>query len=205
MNKNEKLKLKISNFKAEFQPLFWDFIWYCIIHDLDYNILLPYSKTLEEEKKAHCYNPNINIFEVNYDDSTFKANQNKIEKISNNIIKQNSAEKAENKKFKNLTKCKEINIEIKKEIKEEKKNIIKTEENKIENKSKDNKEKKEIKENSGQNNKGGMFKLFDTVKKKIELIKKETKDQKKKEEEEEEEDEEEEEEEDDEEEEDNKK
>ena len=203
MNKNEKLKLKISNFKAEFQPLFWDFIWYCIIHDLDYNILLPYSKTLEEEKKAHCYNPNINIFEVNYDDSTFKANQNKIEKISNNIIKQNSAEKAENKKFKNLTKCKEINIEIKKEIKEEKKNIIKTEENKIENKSKDNKEKKEI--NSGQNNKGGMFELFDTNKKKIEYLKKETKDEKKKEEEEEEEDEEEEEEGDDDEEEDNKK
>lgn len=52
-NKNEKFKLKISNFKAQFQPFFWDFIWYCVIHNLDYNILLPYSKTLEEEKNHH--------------------------------------------------------------------------------------------------------------------------------------------------------
>ena len=37
--------------------------------------------TLEEEKKAHYHNPNKNIFEVKYDDLTFKDNQKKINYI----------------------------------------------------------------------------------------------------------------------------
>ena len=113
---NEKFKLKISNFKTQFKTLFWDFIWYCLIHDLDYNILLPYSKTLEEEKKSLSYNPNIKIFEVCYDDATFKDNQNKIEKISKNIIKK-SEENNKNKKFKKLKQCSGvIKVEIKNKI-----------------------------------------------------------------------------------------
>ena len=120
--KNTKFKLPISNFKSQFQPLFWDFIWYCIIHDLDYNILLPYSKTLEEEKKAHCFNPNINLFEVIYDDSTYKDNQTKIEKISNTIIKR-SSEDNKNKNFKILEQCNKV-IEIQLKSKN-KKNILK--------------------------------------------------------------------------------
>ena len=185
LNKEEKIKLKISNFKAEFQPLFWDFIWYCLIHNLDYNILLPYSKNLEEEKKAHCFNPNIKIFEVIYDDSTFKDNQNKIEKISNNIIKLNSGEKNKKKIFNNLKKCGIIMVEIiNKKI-----NIINKKDeinNKIEennkNKNNENIDKKndEInnKENSGNKppivkKKVSMFDFFYNVSKKIEEVKSE--------------------------------
>ena len=135
---NEKFQLKISNFKTQFKTLFWDFIWYCLIHDLDYNILLPYSKTLEEEKKALSYNPNIKIFEVCYDDTTFKDNQNKIEKISENIIK-NTEENNKNKKFKILKQCNGvIKVEIKNKIHIEQNNEIK-EKNEI-------KETNEIKE-----------------------------------------------------------
>ena len=185
LNKEEKIKLKISNFKAEFQPLFWDFIWYCLIHNLDYNILLPYSKNLEEEKKAHCFNPNIKIFEVIYDDSTFKDNQNKIEKISNNIIKLNSGEKNKKKIFNNLKKCGIIMVEIiNKKI-----NIINKKDeinNKIEennkNKNNENIDKKndEInnKENSGNKppivkKKVSMIDFFNNVSKKIEEVKSE--------------------------------
>jgi hypothetical protein len=79
--------INISNFKAQFQPLFWNFIWYCIIHNLDYNILLPYTKTLEQLKETSFYNPNRDIFEISYDDMLFKENQKKIERISNSIVK----------------------------------------------------------------------------------------------------------------------
>ena len=185
LNKEEKIKLKISNFKAEFQPLFWDFIWYCLIHNLDYNILLPYSKNLEEEKKAHCFNPNIKIFEVIYDDSTFKDNQNKIEKISNSIIKLNSGEKNKKKIFNNLKKCGIIMVEIiNKKI-----NIINKKDeinNKIEennkNKNNENIDKKndEInnKENSGNKppivkKKVSKIDFFYNVSKKIEEVKSE--------------------------------
>ena len=121
--KNTKFKLKISNFKSQFQPLFWDFIWYCIIHNLDYNILLPYSKTLEEEKKAHYYNPNINLFEIKYDDSMYKDNQTKIEKISNTIIKR-SSEEDKKKFFKTLEQCNKV-CEVQIKGKNSKINILK--------------------------------------------------------------------------------
>ena len=172
LNKGEKFKLKISNFKAQFQPLFWDFIWYCIIHNLDYNILLPYSKTLEEEKKAHCYNPNIKIFEVVYDDSAFNNNQKKIEKISKSIIGQNSEKKDKKNFFKNLQKCKGVVMlkiinkkisfvdanEIKEEIKEE---------NKINDKNSNG--------SSNIKKKSSMFDFFNNIKDKLDDLKEEKK------------------------------
>ena len=84
------MDINIPNFKSQFQPLFWNFIWYCVIHGLDYNILLPYSKNLEQLKETLFYNPNREIFEVSYDDSAFKENQNKIERISTRIQQQNN-------------------------------------------------------------------------------------------------------------------
>ena len=125
---------------------------------------MPYSKTLEEEKKAHCYNPNIKIFEVQYDDSAFNNNQKKIEKISKSIINQSSEEKGKKRVFKNLRKCNGVVVlkiinkkiiigdanEIKEEIKEEKKI-----------KDKDNKE------NSNRKKKLSMFEFFNNIKEKL--------------------------------------
>ena len=190
-SQNEKFKLKISNFKTQFQTLFWDFIWYCIIHDLDYNILLPYSKNLEEEKKSHYINPNIKIFEVSYDDSSFVANQNKIEKISSNIIKLNSGEKKKKIRFKKLKKCsgvirleikdKKINVILNSEIIEEKDDIneISEEDNKDSKDSKENKEKSNEKQNKEneklKTKKSSMFDFFFNVKEKINQTKNEIK------------------------------
>jgi hypothetical protein len=192
-NQNEKFKLQISNFKTQFKPLFWDFIWYCIIHDLDYNILLPYSKTLEEEKKAHFNNPNLNIFEVCYDDSKYVDNQNKIERISSNIIKLNSEEKNKKKKFKRLKKCSgvtgveikdKINIILYNEIKEEKEeeNIDSISDDSEDDKEKNIKEnikisseKKNIEDVKFKPKKSSMFDFFFNVKDKIDKVKEEIK------------------------------
>ena len=190
-NQNEKFKLKISNFKAQFQPLFWDFIWYCIIHDLDYNILLPYSKTLEEEKKSHYTNPNIKIFEISYDDSTFVDNQNKILKISSNIIKLNSGEKSKKIKFKKLKKCngvirleikdKKINILLNSEIIEEKEDDNNFSEEDIKDNNKNNEksnEKKSVDNDNSKHKKSSMFDFFFKVNQKIDQIKNEIKNNK---------------------------
>ena len=101
------MDINISNFKSQFQPLFWNFIWYCAIHHLDYNILLPYSKNLEQLKETSFYNPNRDIFEVLYDDNVYKENQNKIERISTRIIQKNN-EIDKNNKFENLKICNKV-------------------------------------------------------------------------------------------------
>ena len=98
------MDINISSFKSQFQPLFWNFIWYCVIHNLDYNILLPYAKNLEQLKETLFYNPNRDIFEVSYDDNAFKENQNKIERISTRINQKNN-ETNKKTKFENLKQC----------------------------------------------------------------------------------------------------
>ena len=101
------MNINITNFKSQFQPLFWNFIWYCVIHNLDYNILLPYSKNLEQLKETLFYNPNREIFSVCYDDNAFKENQNKIEKISY-IINQQNNETDKKNTFKVLKICSQV-------------------------------------------------------------------------------------------------
>ena len=99
--------IDISKFKSQFQPLFWNFIWYCVIHGLDYNILLPYAKNLEQLKETNFYNPNREIFEVTYDDNAYKENQNKIERISTKINEKNK-ETAKKTKFEKLSQCSKV-------------------------------------------------------------------------------------------------
>ena len=103
------MEINISSFKSQFQPLFWNFIWYCAIHKLDYNILLPYSKNLEQLKETSFYNPNREIFEVSYDDNIYKENQNKIERISTRFIQKNN-EIDKNNKFEILKICNKVAI-----------------------------------------------------------------------------------------------
>ena len=98
------MDISVSNFKSQFQAIFWNFIWYSVIHNLDYNILLPYSKTLEQLKETLFYNPNRDIFEVSYDDNVYKENQNKIERISLKIKQKNENNNKKNK-FENLKVC----------------------------------------------------------------------------------------------------
>ena len=98
------MDINISSFKSQFQPLFWNFIWYCVIHNLDYNILLPYSKNLEQLKETSFYNPNREIFEILYDENAFNENETKIERISTKIIQMNNKTHKKTK-FENLKQC----------------------------------------------------------------------------------------------------
>ena len=76
--------IKISNFKSQFQALFWNFIWYCVIQNLDFNILLPYCSNVEQYTETNCYNPNREIFDVRFDSELFEENENKIKAIISN-------------------------------------------------------------------------------------------------------------------------
>jgi hypothetical protein len=106
--------LDILNFKSQFKPLFWDFIWYCTIHNLDYSIILPYLKDLELAKQINSLDTNREIFEIVYNDETYEQNIKKIQKITHKF---NSKE---NKRthFNNLTIKKENEFEFLKETKE---------------------------------------------------------------------------------------
>ena len=101
--------LDILNFKSQFKPLFWDFIWYCEIHGLDYSIILPYLKDLETAKKVDYTDISAKIIEIEYNEELYEQNLKKISKISNKLIMQNSQEK---KPFTNLVIKKENNFEL---------------------------------------------------------------------------------------------
>jgi hypothetical protein len=77
---NYGTRLNILDFKVHFKPLFWNFIWYCKIHDLDYNILLPYLKDIEEYQKINFNNSSDEIFEIIYEDKLYKENLKRINK-----------------------------------------------------------------------------------------------------------------------------
>ena len=107
--------LDILNFKSEFKALFWDFIWYCNIRNLDYSIILPYLKDLENAKQISYYEPNREIFEISYNQELYEQNLKKIENIVNSLINRKKTP------FKILEIKKEINFEILKPIKKDKK------------------------------------------------------------------------------------
>ena len=94
-------KLNVLDFKIKFKPLFWDFIWFCKIHHLDYNIILPYLKDIEELKRLNYKNPSKEKFEVIYEDKLYKENLKKISKYSSCIYEtfinsQNKIKSSEN-------------------------------------------------------------------------------------------------------------
>ena len=78
-------KLNVLDFKIQFKPLFWNFIWYCKIHELDYSILLPYLKDIEEYQRINYKNSSNEIFEIIYEDKLYKENLKKIFKCSKSI------------------------------------------------------------------------------------------------------------------------
>ena len=109
--------IDIPNFKSQFKPLFWDFIWYCNIHNLDYSILLPYLKDLENAKQINTFDPNREIFEVSYNDELYMQNLKKIDIITNKLIYNYQTNKKN--PFTNLNIKKEISFELLKTINED--------------------------------------------------------------------------------------
>ena len=109
--------LDILNFKSQFKALFWDFIWYCNIHSLDYSIILPYLKDLESAKIINALDPNREIFEVAYNDELYEQNLKKIEKLTNKLIYNSQNQKKA--PFTKLVIKKEIEFELLKTTREE--------------------------------------------------------------------------------------
>ena len=114
--------IDVVGFKTQFKPLFWNFIWYCKILNLDYSIILPYLKDLEKEKQIQYYDTNHEIFNIAFDDEKYRENIKKIEKSSEKIYDEFTNSNNKNK-FQNLVLKNEIKIEfiLNKEKKEDKK------------------------------------------------------------------------------------
>ena len=106
--------LMVTDFKSQFKPLFWNFIWYCKIHKLDYEIILPYLKDINNLRKIKHRNKAKEIFEITYEDKYFKENLNKINKYSK-IIYERFVDKSKEKKVIHKDDLKvenEINLEF---------------------------------------------------------------------------------------------
>ena len=97
---NYGTKLNVIDFKIQFKALFWDFIWYCKIHYLDYNIILPYLKDIEELRKINFRNSSVETFEIIFEDKLYKENLKRISKYSNSIYEKyiNAQKKINNSK-----------------------------------------------------------------------------------------------------------
>ena len=106
-------KLDLNSFKNNFNPLFWDFIWYCHIHNLDYSIILPYLYKIEHMNEISYSEPNNEIMQITFNNQLYKRNENVLYDIRAN---KNTYNKKETfvKKFKILIEKKEQSIEIEK-------------------------------------------------------------------------------------------
>ena len=120
-NKYYNNKLKLESFKNEFNPLFWGFIWYCNIHNLDYSIILPYLNRIEQLNEIRYTEPNKEVLQISFNNKLYKRNENVIYDIrSNKSISNNDNTKKGNiiKIFKLLVIKKEISIQFGKVVKD---------------------------------------------------------------------------------------
>jgi hypothetical protein len=110
------INLKVDEFRANFSPLFWNFVWYCQIYGLDYNILLPYMKNLEKNRALNVFNPNDSNIKLKLDNVLFKKNEELLSKADQNSIGQDSGNMilVGKASFKKLKIEKTISIEIQK-------------------------------------------------------------------------------------------
>ena len=115
-NRHYGNKLRLENFKNEFNPLFWDFIFYCNIHNLDYNIILPYLNKIEELNEIRYTEPNKEFLQVTFSNKLYQRNENILYDIKNKNSNNNAnnSSKMSNiiKKFKLLVIKQEISIEF---------------------------------------------------------------------------------------------
>ena len=104
-------KLDIYSFKNNFSPLFWDFIWYCNMHSLDYSIILPYLKNIEQLNEIAYNDPNNDTLQITFNNKLYKRNENIIYDIrANKDVGKKKTSFV--KSFKILVIKKEISVEI---------------------------------------------------------------------------------------------
>ena len=118
-------KLNIHNFKTKFSALFWNFVWYCYLNHLDYTIILPYLKNLEQSKEIAYNNPNNETFQTTFSNDVYK-------KISNKMYEPSSSRKADKqtmqkmlkKVFKIVVVIRVMSFEIQKVTKDKNKKLV---------------------------------------------------------------------------------
>ena len=117
-------KLNIHNFKTRFSALFWNFIWYCYLHQLDYTIILPYLKNLEQSKEKSYNNPNKEILQMTFNNELYKKIMVKMYEPSTKRVDKETMKKMLKKMYKNLVEKKIISIEIQKVTKDKNKKLV---------------------------------------------------------------------------------
>ena len=117
-------KLNIHNFKTRFSALFWNFIWYCYLHHLDYTIILPYLKNLEQSKEKAYNNPNNEILQITFNNELYKKNMVKMYEPTAKKVDKETMKKMLKKMYKNLVEKKAISIEIQKVTKDKNKKLV---------------------------------------------------------------------------------
>ena len=104
-------KLDLNSFKNNYKALFWDFIWYCHIHNLDHSIILPYLYNIEKLSEISYHDPNNETLQITFNNKLFKRNENIVYDIrANKTIRDKKVNFVKN--FKILVIKKEISIEI---------------------------------------------------------------------------------------------
>ena len=117
-------KLNIHNFKTRFNALFWNFIWYCYLHHLDYTIILPYLKNLEQSKEKAYNNPNNEIIQITFNNELYKKNIVKMYEPASKKADKETMKKMLKKMYKNLVEKNTISIEIQKVTKDKNKKLV---------------------------------------------------------------------------------
>ena len=140
--------LNVTEFRSQYKPLFWNFFWYCKIHQLDYEILLPYLNDVNDLRNIKYKSRAKEIFEIVYEDKYYDENMKQIDKYSKNIYERFINKTIQKKTiFKNLNEIKEIKLKYipGNEIEEEYNEINNEEnDNEIENENKINEEENNI-------------------------------------------------------------
>ena len=117
-------KLNIHNFKTRFSALFWNFIWYCYLNHLDYSIILPYLKNLEQSREKTYNDPNNKILQITFNNELYKKTDVKIFEPAGKKADKQTMKKMLKKVFKNLVEKNTISIEIQKVTKDKNKKLV---------------------------------------------------------------------------------
>jgi hypothetical protein len=123
VNSQYGTKLKVNEFKSNFSPLFWNVIWYFSILNLNYEMILPYSKKIQQEKNNRTIiNPNNERIKLLYNNDLYKENEEKINEINLGLIEEDSGNSliSIGNGFNDLEIINKISFEIKKIVKNKK-------------------------------------------------------------------------------------
>jgi hypothetical protein len=122
-------KCDVDKFKSDFSALFWNFIWYCKVINLDSSIILPYADRIEKKRMNRMiYNKNNDNIKLIYNNEIFKQMKNVNNNSNNNNNKKEETKKDIffDDKFKNLKMENTISIEIQRAFKFKHKMIFST-------------------------------------------------------------------------------